>query len=226
MQEVLILGRGLLGAEIEKQTGWRCLSHDEFDVVRFEEHGEYPRWDEKVIINCIGYTRTYDQDKSRHEKMLFGVDNLINFCELFDKKLIHISTDYLYAGSVDYATEEDLPVPIKTWYGHYKLIADEIIKLRMSNYLICRGTHKPKPFRYELAWLNQVGNFDYVDVIARLIIKLIKKGAVGTYNVGTEEKTMYQLAMKTRHVKGVQCPLEIVPKNVTMNLDKLNSFLS
>ena len=226
--KALILGRGLLGREIERQTGWRCLPHDEFDVMKFPYKNDHLPMEikEDVIINCTGYTKTYDNNKKESYLLNYvAVLGLVGYCKDENKKLVHISTDYLYAGSVPYASETDLPVPVATWYGYYKLLADEYISQWSRHYLICRGTHKQKPFQHELGWRNQKGNFDYVDVIAGLIIKLIEKNAVGLYNVGTEEKTMLELARRTRHVKGCHCP-DGVPKDVTMNLDKLNSFLS
>ena len=225
----LILGNGLLGSEIRKQTGWRCLDHSEFDIMTFPyKPGKSVKMEikEDVIINCVGYTKTYDNNKPENYALNYiAVLGLVGYCKDENKKLVHISTDYLYAGSVENATEKDLPVPVATWYGYYKMLADAHISQWSGHYLICRGTHKPYPFPFDVGWTNQVGNFDYVNVIAKLIIKLIEKGATGLYNVGTERKTMYELASRTRGVRMAECPVPIVPKNVTMNLDKLNNFL-
>jgi hypothetical protein len=89
--------------------------------------------------------------------------------------------------------------------------------------LLIRCTHKPYPFPYENAWVDQVGNFDYVNEIAYNIIKLIRKNINGLYNVGTETKTMFDLASKSKSVKPISAPKH-VPKNTTMNLSKLNSI--
>ena len=35
--------------------------------------------------------------------------------------------------------------------------------------------------------VDQMGNFDYVDVIAKLMIKLIEKNEVGVFNIAGEE---------------------------------------
>jgi hypothetical protein len=141
------------------------------------------------------------------------------------KKLVHISTDYVYAGSVSNATEEDVPVHCNNWYGYTKLVSDALIQIRSKNYLICRCTHKPNPFPYDSAWVDQVGNFDYVDIISSLIIKGIENDLSGVYNVGTEIKTMYELAKKTKNIKKIFSPIH-VPKNTTMNLDKFNNSIT
>jgi dTDP-4-dehydrorhamnose reductase len=48
------------------------------------------------------------------------VHELILFCNKNDIKLVHISTDYLYSGSVSNASESDVPVHCNNWYGYTK----------------------------------------------------------------------------------------------------------
>ena len=88
-----------------------------------------------------------------------------------------------------------------------------------------RCTHKPYPFPYEKAWIDQVGNFDYVNKIANLIIQSINKNFKGLYNLGTELKTMYELASKTKNVEKILTPSHI-PKNQSMDITKLYKNLS
>jgi dTDP-4-dehydrorhamnose reductase len=117
-------------------------------------------------------------------------------------------------------------VPANNWYTYYKLLADEYISFTNPDYLICRCSFKSKPFEFESAWIDQVGNFDYVDIISDLIIKLINKNTTGIYNVGTELKTMYDLAKQTNpNVKSSFKPTH-VPGNVSMNLNKLKNILN
>ena len=59
----------------------------------------------------------------------------------------------------------DLEKPTNsTWYGYTKLVADALVQLESNYHLIVRTTHKEKPFPYSVAWEDQIGNFDYVDV--------------------------------------------------------------
>jgi hypothetical protein len=176
-----------------------------------------------IILNCIANTDTYSKDRDDHWELNYKfVYNLIDYCNVLNKKLIHISTDYLYTGSIENATEEDVPVHCNNWYGYTKLLGDGLVQLLSNDYLICRCTHKPTPFPYENAWSDQIGNFDYVNEISSIIIKLINENNSGVFNVGTETKTMYALASKTKNVTPAESPNH-VPKNTTMSLDKLNS---
>jgi len=217
---VLVLGNGLLGSEIVKQTGWEFVSRKttNFNIYDIESsiHGKYD-----VIVNCIANTNTYSTNKDEHWLVNYGfVSHLIKYCNDYNIKLVHISTDYIYAGSVNEATEEDVPVHCNNWYGYTKLLADGLVQLQAYDYLLVRCTHKPKPFPYEGGWIDQIGNFDYVDVISGIIITMIEHKLEGVYNVGTEVKTMYELASQTKDVIKTFTPPH-VPKNQTMNLNKL-----
>ena len=224
--KVLVLGDGLLGSEIVNQTGWDFVSRkkNNIDVNNFNDWlGMLHPYD--VIINCIANTDTYSKLKNNHWDVNYKfVLDLVTFCDKLGKKLVHISTDYIYTGSIENASEEDVPVHCNNWYGYTKLLGDGLVQLLSKDYLICRCTHKPKPFPYEKAWSDQIGNFDYVDSISSLIIKLIKEGSNGVYNVGTETKTMFELASITNTVTPSNSPNH-VPKNTTMSLHKIKNIL-
>lgn len=224
----LILGDGLLGKTIIKKTKWDYISRKK-DNIDFNSQNYFcyllKQYD--TIINCIGYTKTYDMDREKHWNTNYAsVADLVWFCNTEDRKLVHISTDYLYSGSNNFAKESDVPVHCANWYGYTKLLADGHIQLKANDYLLIRTSFKKKPFPYPSA-IIQDGNFDYVDAIADLIIKLIKKNATGVYNVGTKYKSMYDLATKTReHVGIADKPIHpTMPQNVTMDITKMKKTL-
>jgi dTDP-4-dehydrorhamnose reductase len=225
--KVLVLGKGKLGSEIVKQTGWDYLSRAEHEITidNFDEwKGRMDGYD--AVVNCIANTDTYSDDKEKHWKANYElVTFLAEYCDDNGKKLVHMSTDYLYQNSVDDATEEDEPLFDHSWYLMTKLLADEYLKEHAKNYLICRLSHKPYPFPYDSAWVDVITNADYTPVISGLVIELIKNGAEGLYNVGTERKTIYELAQRTnKNVNKIISPPH-VPKNVTMNISKMENFL-
>jgi len=226
-KKVIILGDGLLGGEIHNQTNWDVLSRKQtnFDITNLDK--SIPK-DVKIdiIINCIASTDTYSKDrKSNWDVNFVFVSELIKYCNSNSIKLVHISTDYVYSQSVENASENDVPVHCNNWYGYTKLLGDGLVQLEANEHLLIRCTHKPKPFPYEKAWVDQVGNFDYVDVIASKIIKLIEKNANGLYNLGTETKTMYELASKTNTVEPIKAPTH-VPHNTSMNISKMETFFN
>jgi hypothetical protein len=57
-----------------------------------------------------------------------------------------------------------------------------------------------------------------------LLVKLINKNVEGVFNIGTDKKTIYELASQTKKVEKILSP-EKTPKNVTMDLNKLLNFV-
>lgn len=236
--KVLVLGDGLLGSEIVRQSGWDFISRkkDGFDITKSELLSKYlieqyegviytAKYD--VVLNCIAFTDTYSSDKKLNWDTNYkAVADLTDFCNKWNIKLVQISTDYVYTYSITNASEEDIPIHGNNWYSYTKLLADSYIELKSNNYLICRETHKPTPFPYDKAWIDQIGNFDYVNTISELIIKLIKTKATGIFNVGTELKSIFDLAKKTnKNVVPVLKP-DIIPHNVTFSTKKLKLWFS
>jgi len=90
-----------------------------------------------VVVNCIGYTDTYSIERQKHWDINYGfVANIADFCDTECIKLVHISTDYIYANSEGGSakTEDDVPVHQATWYSYTKLISDAYIQLKVEDY--------------------------------------------------------------------------------------------
>jgi dTDP-4-dehydrorhamnose reductase len=222
----LVLGDGLLGSEIISQTGWNYVSRKK-DSVNAEDFNNWSSLLDNydTVVNCIGFTKTYEnnQKDSWNLNVVF-VGELVEYCNKNNKKLVHISTDYVYAGSVPNATETDVPIPVNTWYGYSKLVGDALVQLKSNNHLICRLSHKPNPFPYESAWTDIHTNCDSANVIAGLVIDLVNLEEVGVYNVGTEIKSIYDLAKRSNsEIKPINKPSH-VPNDISMNVEKLNKI--
>ena len=234
--KIVILGNGLLGSEIHKQTGWDIISRkeNEFDITQPNKYFSYfidvfdgvaasNKYD--IIINCIANTNTYSNNKEEHWGVNYkGVADLVDFCNKWNIKLVHISTDYVYTNSINEASEDDIPIHGNNWYSYTKLLGDAYIELKSNNYLICRGTHKPNPFPYNKAWIDQTGNFDYVNTITNLITQLVKNNNTGLFNIGTKIKSIFELASQSTPVEIAFRPSE-TPGNTTMNINKLKDAL-
>ena len=226
----IILGDGILGKELHLQTGWDYISRrkDGFDALNpnfhcliAQEHGVifYPKYD--TIINCIANTDSYSEDFQSHLDINYKfVEALVDFCNKWKIKLIHISTEFVYAGNNN-PKETDLPIPDNSWYAKTKLLADHYISLMSNNYLICRELHKANDFSPPQVW-NVITNGDKVKNITPLIIKLINKNAKGIFNVGTSLKSYSDLYPKGEVIN----PPPFVPKNTSMDLSKLNNFFN
>lgn len=224
----IVLGDGLLGSSVIGLSGWDYISRkrDGFDINKYAKLNSILPKGTKTIINLIANTDTYSSDiNSMFQTNYRAVIDLVDFCNKKNIKLVHFSTDYVYEKSVSNATEEDKAIPT-TPYAMSKLLADEYIMKHSKNYLILRGAQKVDPFPYESAFTNLMGNFDYPDIIAEIVIAMVIFGATGLYNIGTPTKSMYDLAKKTNpYVKESIAP-DHFPTDVTMNLNKMTVFLN
>lgn len=224
----LVLGYGLLGKQLCKITGWNYVNREMgFDITNpMNWNSIMSRYDR--IVNCVAYTDTYSEDREKHWEVNYrGVADLVKYCNSKSKFLVHISTDYVYAGSDSFATEDTtVPVHAKNWYSYTKLLSDGYVQLESNNYLLIRCSHKPNDLPYEKAWIDQVGNFDIVHKISYLIASLIFKEARGVYNVGTELKSMHHLCLRERKAPIPDFSPERVPKDVSMNISKMKEKMT
>ena len=173
-------GSGKLGSELKKHLEGFYPTHSELDITN---NVELPK-DIDLIVHCAAYTDV-DLAETQRQKCIeinvLGTYNLLQFKLPF----IYISTEHINGNGV---------------YFQSKLIGELLVKNLAPSYLILRTLFKPNPFPWDNAWINQMTQGDYVDVIARLIAKNIKDwdGKSKTVYVGTGRKSMYELALKTK----------------------------
>jgi len=112
-----------------------------------------------AIINCAAFTAV---DKCESEEDLacrinaIGARNLAIAAADVDAKLVHVSTDYVFAGDADTPyTEFDTPAP-QSAYGRTKLAGEEFVKMFAKKYFIVRT-----------AWLYGDGH-NFVKTMLRL----------------------------------------------------------
>ena len=229
--KIVVLGSGRLASEIITQRNkwsWVARRWSYFDFNKTDWY--YKLHGFKIVINCIANTSTYSKERDAHWQTNYtSVMNLADYCNRANKTLVQISTDYIYSGSKENATEEDIPVSNRTWYGYTKLLADAYIQARSRDYILIRTSFKENPWQFDNAITTQVGNTDYTNKVASLIIQLIEKNAYGVYNVGREKSgTLYDLAIQTKpnvlESSGILNKHQ--PRNVSMNVTKMEKFLN
>ena len=223
MLRVCVLGDGILGNEIKIKTDFKIFSRnlknlDIHDNLLIENIIK----DHDVIINCIANTDSYSLDYLSHWKINYQFPkNLVKLTNKYNKKLIQISTEFVYSQNINLPTEEDDPIPNLSYYSISKLLADIFIQNHCKNFLICRCFHKDKDIFYENVWdVNTCG--DTVDKIADIIIKLISMNAEGLFNVGTGPKNLSKIIKGDNIIK----PPKNVPIDTQMDLNKLENFIN
>ena len=170
---------------------------------------------------------------------VLGVKNVIEACKKNNKKLIYISTDFVFDGENPSAggyTEEDTPKPIN-WYGETKLKGEETVKNSGIPFLILRPAF---PYRKEFApkkdfvraMLGRLQNNQpvvaitdhimtptFIDDIAFALDKLIETNASGIYHiVGSQSLTPYDAALLI--AKKFDCNTSLISKTTRAEFSK------
>lgn len=95
-----------------------------------------------VIINCAAFTDVdeCELDGGRSIALRTNAGGVANLREVFDGRIIHISTDYIFDGKNGPYSETDEPSPIN-WYGQTKLCGEErLLEFNFTGDVIVRTT--------------------------------------------------------------------------------------
>lgn len=196
----------------------------------------------QVVIHCAAFTDTMRCETERD--LAYGVNvrgtaNVAQICYELDKFMVHISTDYVYRGDKSYTGDgrqgnyeiHDRLDPIN-YYSFTKTAADLTVRgiLSYDRHLIVRTSFKKKgPWPYPKAFVDQHTSRDTVDVIANQILQATIGGHTGIVHLGTERKTVFELAQRQspnvqpisrKDIKGV-----IIPKDTSLKLTDIRKVL-
>jgi dTDP-4-dehydrorhamnose reductase len=181
-----------------------------------------------VIVNAAAFTNV---DLAETEKEVAykinatAVGYLADAANVFNAKLVHISTDYVFDGKNGNYSEESLPNPI-SYYGKSKLAGENLIISKLQDHAILRtqvlygfGRNIKKNF---VLWVveqlskhenirivdDQIGNPTLADELAFAILKVCQKNATGLYHVsGFETISRYEFASRIVEVFGLDFSL-------------------
>ena len=140
-------------------------------------------------------------------------------------KLVYISTDYVYEGSVGNYDEESPVKPFNN-YGWSKLGGECSVKL-YENSLILRIAMMNKPILYPKALVDVKRSLLFDEDAAKITLKLLDN--FGTINVGYEPKSIYDFTKEYNPNVGKISLNEVsdikLPSNTSVNVDKMNKLL-
>lgn len=228
--KILVTGsRGQLGTHLnllapQSQHEWLFTDVDELDITNrmaveayVHEHGV------ELIVNCAAYTNV-DRAESEEELALRinaeAVGHLADAVKAAGGRLIHISTDYVFGGTVynTPCTEEMAPNPTGA-YGRTKLAGEEAahrcpsIVLRTSwlyseygkNFLLTMRRLTAEKTQVTVVF-DQVGTPTYAGDLARAIFNIIENNQLehtGTYNFANEGVcSWYDFAVEIGRLSG------------------------
>lgn len=152
---------------------------------------------------------------------IIGTSNLVKYCNLYNKKIIYISTDYVYSGS-NYEHTETSPVLPTNKYSWSKLGGECAVQL-CKEFLIIRLAMVEWPFPHKKAFSNVVKSSIWSDKVPDILIKLFDKS--GIYNIGGKSETIYDfVSSRISNIDKIEASDDI-PKKINIDTTKLNKEL-
>lgn len=170
----------------------------------------------KADVDACEEEKKLGKDGGAWKANVLGTKNLVDGCLENGKKIIYISTDFVFDGEnppVDGYSEQDSPNPLN-WYAQTKYEGEKIVKKNGDKWLICRLAF---PYRAEFvpkkdfarailsrlesgervkAVGDQIITPTFIDDVARALEKLIDSSVFGIYHiVGSQFLSPYKAAL-------------------------------
>lgn len=136
-----------------------------------------------------------------------------------EKKLIYVSSDYVFPGTAGDYTERDAPEPAN-WYGFTKYAGELEVQHCGGAHLIIRTAFRPSVWPFASAYSDVYTSADYVDVIAREILLALTMNLHGIIHIGTPKKTLFELAKRRNPAIVAEASPKDFPKRKDLATEK------
>ena len=208
---------------------------DDLDLLNFSDVENYVVKNKiEVIINCAAYTNV---DKAEDELGIadeinnLAVENLARLAKIFQMKLIHISTDYVFDGNAEKPYfETDKPNP-QSIYGLTKMKGEKaMMRMNPVNSLIIRTSWLYSEYGHNFVKTilklckekekisivsDQIGSPTYANNLAQAILQLIpslKNKGVQIYHYANKGKcSWFEFAEEIVNLSNNICSVEAIP---------------
>ena len=206
-------------------------SKKELNILDFNKVQKYLKYVKPhILIHCAGLSRPMDiheKDINRSIDLnIIGTANITKACVSNNIKLIYFSSNYVYPGHKGNYKETDPVLPFNN-YAWSKLGGESSVQL-YKNSMILRICMTEKPFVHKKAFANVKTSFMFHDEVAKILFKILNKR--GIYNIGGPSQTIYNFAKKyNKKIKKIYLRKNSknkLPKNSSVNLDKIKKYLS
>jgi dTDP-4-dehydrorhamnose reductase len=165
MKILITGGRGMLGRTLNKILNRHEIiiaDLPEADITNLEAFESFVKENlPDCIIHCAAMTQVDNcesQQELAYKLNVIGSSNVAKVCQKYNIRLLAISTDYVFNGSLDRPyNEDDIPDGGNTIYGQTKFQGEEEIRKICSNHLILR-----------VSWLYGFGGPSFVHTMLNL----------------------------------------------------------
>ena len=167
--------------------------------------------------------KIHDNNISRSIDLnIIGTANIVKICSKLKIKLIYFSTNYVYEGKKGNYNETDAVLPINN-YAWSKLGGEASVQM-YKNSLILRVCMTEEPFIHKKAFSDLKTNFIFHKDVANILFKILNKK--GIINIGGKIQSPFNFGKRyNKDIKKISAK-NILPLNLSMNIDKLKKFLT
>ena len=166
----------------------------DYDNLNWYFHNHHKEFDYVIHAGAITRPMVIHEDNPTLsiETNIVGTANVVMACKKYKKKIIYISTDYVYDGISGDFKETDCMKPF-TKYGWSKLGGECAVQM-YNNHLILRMAMNRKPFPHSKALKDMKKSLMWIEDAARVTLKLLDEN--GTINVGGKSQSVYDFVKK------------------------------
>ena len=234
--KVLVIGSdGQLGLELQKisnsfdSLSWTFSTIKTLDLLRLKTINSFlSNINPTVIVNCAAYTNV---DKAETEPKLAdlinhkAVDIISKWTSDYNKKLVHISTDYVFDGLSNIPLSENSKTKPVNEYGSSKLKGESACLKNDPNSLVIRTSWLYSSFGKNFVKImidlmkknksvkvvnDQIGSPTYAYDLAKVILKIIinYKNESGLFHYSNEgEISWFEFARSIRELYKLDCEI-------------------
>lgn len=226
-------GSGLLGTYMKKlYPDIMTPAHEELDITNTESvRVALAKYKPDILLHAAALTSPPRCDSRPLDTMKINIGGTCNVVEAtmeIGTRLVYVSTDYVFKGDKGNYAEEDEVYPLNL-YAWSKLGGECAVRA-YKNSLIIRTSLSPDQFPFEKAFVDQFTSRDTLAVIVPMIYDLtLREDVLGVIHVGTERKSVKELAMRTGKPDVGDLHLNEVsfraPKDTSFDLTRLHNTL-
>lgn len=133
-----MLGRDTVDELTRRGEDVTGLDHAALDITQQQAvEGALADHRPDLVVNCAAYTAVDDAETDEERALRINGDgprHLARACAAHDARLIHVSTDYVFAGDATTPYPEDHPTAPRTAYGRTKLAGERAVAQELPTY--------------------------------------------------------------------------------------------
>lgn len=226
-------GSGLLGKEMQKLfPDAQFPTRDELDIRQGWQVNQHIE-NSSLVVHMAAHTDTVGIETNPCDAIMnniIGTSNIAATCQFHKKRLIYISTDYVFKGDHGNYKENDEVLPLNK-YGWSKLGGECSVRM-LHDSLIVRTSFCANEFPYDKAFTDQYTSRMKVSEFAPLLKELVESDLKGIIHVGAGRRSVYDLAKELSPEKDIKgCSINdmkgkgyTLPKDVSLDSAIFNSL--